>query len=330
MVFSEEVAVEWVTVPVSLVKTTDGEEALTGAGDADLLREDFELRVDGRAVKVESFDHGAAPFGLLFAQDMSGSMAHGDKLRLGRNALALLLARAGELDEAALLTFGGPLVEVEVPFTSEFHLLEEATKRWRPYGTTALYDALSWVAEIARESHRSRRAVVLVTDGVDNASTIAADEARSLLQGAGLPVFVLDVASRFERAGMPVAPETPAADAALHVDPVAFSLAELAAATGGRYIEVADHAVMQWAADQVLRDLRQQYLLGFTTDGTTPSWHRIEVALRPTKGEPLRALRFRTRYYGSTPANWSASSAIVTSAAGSRAVPRRGRRPDRS
>ena len=327
IVFSEEVAVEWVTVPVTLVESHSPtrQAAAEAPEPAELSLADFELRIDGRLVTVESFDFGAAPFGLLFAQDLSGSMDHGDKLRLSRNVLALLLARSGELDEVAILTFAGPRVDLQVPFTSDFRVLDDATARWRAYGTTALFDALARVSEIAKESHRSRRAVVLVTDGIDNASTIAADEARSLLQGAGLPLFVLDVAARFDRPSPAVAEPV-----ALATDPVAFSLTELASATGGRYIEVFDHGAVQGATDQVLQNLRQQYLLGFTTDGSTASWHRIDVVLRAEEGEAPRALRFRTRYFGSAPASWSSGAALTTSAAAPASTSRRTRRPNRS
>lgn len=350
LVFSEEVAVEWVTVPVTLVEgpakpvagrvvlgggSDPGGAAGSGAAVRSLLEEDdFELRVDGRLVDLQSFDHGEAPFGLLYAQDLSGSMAHGDKLRLSRNTLALLLARTGELDEVGVVTFAGPTVEVQVPFTSELATLDEASARWRAYGTTALYDALAKVAELAKESHRSRRAVVLVSDGIDNASTIAADQARSLLQGAGLPVFVLDVAARFERsAPAPVAVDLPVDTGD---DPVAFSLAGLATATGGRYLDVGDHAAVQSATDQVMRDLRQQYLLGFTTDSAIPAaWHRIEVAVRAEaddkndKKAPAPQLRYRTRYFGSPPASWSESAAATAASPDVLTERRRSRRGER-
>jgi VWFA-related protein len=214
--------------------------------------------------------------------------------------------------------------------------LDEASVRWRPYGTTALYDALARVAEVAKESHRSRRAVVLVSDGIDNASTVASDQARALLQGAGLPVFVLDVAARFERTGGP-ARVSDLAEPVEGSDATAFSLAELAAATGGRYLEAADHVAMQSAADRVFRDLRQQYLLGFTTDSAVPAgWHRIEVALRAEKDadkadkkDAPQRLRHRTRYFGSPPAVWSASAAVPAGDAATLAERRRLRGPDR-
>jgi hypothetical protein len=172
--------------------------------------------------------------------------------------------------------------------------------------------------------------VVLVSDGIDNASAVAAEQAQSLLQGAGLPVFVLDVAARFERAGGE--PHAPVAldEAARAADPVAFTLAELAHATGGLYLDVADHAAMQSAADQVLTELRQQYLLGFTTDSASPAaWHRIDVAVLMEKGEPARRVRFRTRYFGSPPAVWNAGAEVSTVSSLAVADGRRARRADR-
>jgi hypothetical protein len=179
--------------------------------------------------------------------------------------------------------------------------------------------------------------VVLVSDGIDNASTVASDQARALLQGAGLPVFVLDVAARLERSGVPARLDSDLAEPVEGSDATAFSLAELATATGGRYLEAADYVAMQSAADRVFRDLRQQYLLGFTTDSAVPAgWHRIEVALRTEKDSdkadkkdvPQR-LRHRTRYFGSPPAVWSASAAVPAGDAATLAERRRLRGPDR-
>ena len=90
----------------------------------------------------------------------------------------------------------------------------------------------------------------------------------------------------------------------------AADLGVLVSEIGADALDVSDHAALQAGADQVLRDLRQQVLLGFTTDAASPAaWHRIEVSLRDRedggeRGDPLPRLRYRTRYFGSPPALW--------------------------
>ena len=60
----------------------------------------------------------------------------------------------------------------------------EAVATWEAYGTTALHDAIARLPEIAGAARFPRRAALLITDGVDNASSISAAEARELVRRA--------------------------------------------------------------------------------------------------------------------------------------------------
>jgi hypothetical protein len=278
-VFSEEVSVQWISVPTVL--------AATWPPDLALESDHFELWVDDAPVAIEGFDEWQAPFGLLFAQDLSGSMAIGNKLELGSLALHVLGALAEDGDQLAVVTFAGERVDLQVAFTSDEQALRAAPAGWGGYGTTALRDALAALPDFARTTDRPRRAVVLVTDGIDNASSVPIAEVQALLAGEGLPLYVLDVDTDSD--------ERPALEDGRDEG---MGLAELAAASGGRRLRVSSPLEAQSAARAIVSDLRHQILLSFTTDSAgEPALRRIEVSLLGTTD----GLVHRSRYFGPPP-----------------------------
>jgi hypothetical protein len=278
-VFSEEVSVQWISVPTALGASWPGETT----PEQDL----FALEVDGSAVLIEGFDAWDAPAAVVFLQDLSGSMAIGGKLELGRLLLEELSALARDEDSMAVVTFAGARVDLQVPFTADEDLLRDAPATWRGYGTTAVRDALAELPQIAAAADRPRRAVVLVTDGIDNASVVPVDEVRALLAGQGLPLYVIDVdADPVERPSLEDGRDE------------GLTLAELAEASGGRRIQVTSTVQVPAAARVIARDLQRQMVLSFTADTAgAPALRTIEVSLR---GE-TSGLIHRSRYYGPPP-----------------------------
>lgn len=276
--FIDEIAVAWVLAP-AVVRSHSG--YVSG-----LSRDDFRLRVDGRSVPIASFDSGIeAPVSLIYLQDLSGSMASGGKLAASRRALGDLVAVARASDELALASFAGGRLSVDVPFTAAREVFAEAMELWHPYGVTALHDAVAWIPEIGDEGRHAKRAVVLVTDGVDNSSTIAPEDARRTVEEARLPVFVLGLGAAGGGEGT-----------------YAALLAQLALATGGRYFAVADPAAIGEAIAAIVADLRAQYVLGFpAADGGPRHYRRFEVDVR---GRGLEVVH-RIGYHGGPPAAWA-------------------------
>lgn len=262
-VFRDAASVSWVLVPV-VVRRAPGSPP--PAHLRELRPEQFQLAVDGRAVGVASFEAGAdAPVRLVYVQDLSGSMANADRLEASRAALRYFLERSRPGDEIALVTFASGETRFDVPFTSRPEPFEAALAAWRAYGTTALYDAVARLPELRAEERSTKHAVVLVTDGGDNASALDPARAREVMRAAELPVYVLDVASHRPAAGP--------------VDPASYAhlLRLLAVATGGRYRAVAA-GELERACAEVSEELRYQYVLGFQTRGSgVPSYHAIHV-----------------------------------------------------
>lgn len=256
--FSESMAVSWVLVPV-LVR--DGSDYVN-----DLPASAFRLYVDDQPVDIAGFEAGAsAPVSFVFLQDLSGSMANGGKLESSRRALAWLLSRARPDDEFALASFAGERLRVEVPFTRDEQVLAEAMGLWDAYGTTAIHDAVAWIPQIAVEGRHPKRAAVLVTDGVDNASDLTPEAARRAVVEARLPVYVFGLGRR----------------GGTRVDPAEDSygrlLQQLARTTGGHYYAVRPGGGVARAAADMLEELRRQYVLAFPIATGEAAERRLRV-----------------------------------------------------
>jgi Ca-activated chloride channel family protein len=283
-VFEEEVAVGWVLVPV----------VVRGRGGyvRDLAAGDFRLTVDGRPVPIRQFERRAeAPWSVVVLQDVSGSMAESGKLEASRQALGLFLDRAIPGDELAVASFAGGATQVEVPFTADLGAVREAMDAWEAYGITALHDAIARLPEIASAARHPKRAALLVTDGVDNASLFSPAQARETVRHAELPVYVLGLST-----GDPFVLDPAGAKLFRYAD----ALNLLASLTGGRYHAVAGPEDLKEACAAIADDLRYQYVLSFPTapSGKT-AFHRLTVEV-PGR----RNLRILTRagYDGTPPA----------------------------
>ena len=275
--FREEVSVGWVLVPFS-VRNRRGFVA-------DLEPREVRLTADGEPVTPDSFERGAeATFELVLLQDLSGSMALGGKLEASRRAFDCFLDRLRPGDRYAVATFAGRSLTVEIPFTGDHTPGLEAAAAWQPYGVTALHDAVARLPEI-RATGRAAGAAVLVTDGAENASDLDPEEAREIVRGARLPVYVLSLARRHE-----ISP----ADG----EDYAVILRRLAAATGGRYLPITAAGELAEACRSVIDELRSRYVLGFPTAGGESRWRRLTVEVK-RRGVEIRA---RAGYHGPPPA----------------------------
>lgn len=282
--FTGEVSVGYVLVPV-VVRSGDGY-------DTSLAEEDFKLFIDGRRVAFDSFEKRSdAPISVVFLQDLSGSMAHGGRIEASREAVRHFLDGAQLADEFAIASFAGPYTQVEVPFTGDVDAVREALAAWDPYGQTALHDAVALLPEISVGGSHAKRAAVLITDGVDNASTIPPNEARDLVRQGQVPVYVLGLGS-----GSPYE----VGDQGEKVHRFADVLNLLALYSGGRYFPIAGPDDLKEAVVEIADDLRHQYVLGFTTSGAgKEEARRIRVEVDKKNVKVLS----RQAYHGTAPAS---------------------------
>ncbi len=227
-----------------------------GLGAAQLLVSEGGIPQDA---KVELASE-VSPVALALVLDTSGSMA-GRPLADAKTAMAFLARGLGPNDQGAIVTFAAT-ARVAQPLTANVERLVAATNAAVASGDTAIYDALATaVTALDAAPDRARRAIVLLTDGVDTASR--ADHATVLasLTNAGLPVIVVGLGNDLDR-------------------PALAAIA--ASAPGGRLIEAPKSSdlagIYAGLAEQLLTQYSVSYRSGVAVrDGTLLS---VELALR--------------------------------------------------
>jgi Ca-activated chloride channel homolog len=281
--FTDSAGAEYVMLPV-LVTDKKGRFA------DGLRKEDFLLKVGDTFVAVDTFDRDEnAPVSFAFLLDTSGSMGVGKKLENAKNAIRSIVRARKPGDDFALFAFS----EGEVRLVSEFSPDPEGLlgSLWdlEASGQTALFDAVAATPEKMMKGRNNKRAILLFTDGVDNASELTAEKMAELLQRVSVPVY-------------PVGMKNTAFDTLsdrqrqeLSVD----TLQMLAASSGGRLHLVSSDDDLRPLASQISGEVRQQYLLGFAPSGKGDVKYRIVFVSVVKPGSWV--VRTRRGYRGTAP-----------------------------
>lgn len=238
-----------------------------------LTQADFEVLDGGKARHIVDFrpdEQGPISIGLLF--DVSGSMSMGRRLASARHAADHVLAWLNPgVDEAGLFTFDTSLREVQA-FTSNPMTLHKALDAIEPYGATSLFDAIAGAAEQLGTRQNKRRALLVLTDGRDTASRLAATQVSGIASSIDVPVYLIAVSTANEHPGEDIEydPEQ---------DTIDKNLRNLAYWTGGDLYIVVTPAQASTAARRLLDELRQQYVIAFEA-ATEPGWRPVEIRTR--------------------------------------------------
>jgi Ca-activated chloride channel family protein len=234
----------------------------------DLSARDFEVLDGGQHRKITDFRNDLAGVSVALLFDVSGSMQ--SKLPNAREAAEHVLSwMNADNDEAAIFTFDTRLDEV-TPFTAGLKALPPAIEDITPFGATSLHDAIAQTARRvgAREGHR--HAVVVLTDGNDNASRLTAGEVSSIASGIDVPVYIFGIVPSIDN------PTADVATTSAERSPLAGPLSDLATWTGGHVFVSSTPGQRSLAARQIIDELRHQYLIAFESSGS-PGWHPLVV-----------------------------------------------------
>lgn len=221
---------------------------------------DFELLDEGTPLQIVDFRSDGVPVSLALLLDVSGSMAVGGKLARAKMAGRQLVERLEPgADEGALFAFDTELRELQV-FSTALEHLPSSLEGAQAFGATSLWDAIAAAAREVAERGSQRRALVVLTDGIDTRSRWRAEDVSGLASSIDVPVYIIATTS-------PVR-----ADRMQH-------LTDLARWTGGDLFSVTSPASGAAAADQIIEELRQQYFIAFDASAT-PGWHPLVVRVR--------------------------------------------------
>jgi VWFA-related protein len=248
---------------------------------ANLKAQDFELVDSGVSRKIAEFRSETTPVSLAMLVDDSGSMIVGRKREVAK-AVAEHLVQwlTPAVDRVALYSFHQYLEQLQ-PLTPAPGKVEEKFSKLQAYGKTGLYDAIAEAGKVLAAQGGPRRALVVMTDGADNASRFTAGEVSGIASGIDVPVYVIVVVSPDEMVGK----ETPRGKELAAM--LEGRLGDLARWTGGDIFAAVNPASMSIAARTIVEDLRHQYLITFEPS-RDPGWHPIDLRARD-KGLVVRA-----------------------------------------
>ena len=230
---------------------------------SDLEQKDFTVYENEVKQSITYFKHDfEAPVSLTVLLDVSGSMALQDKLNESKDALRYLLNfLLRPQDEASLLIFADAEVEVAARFSTDKSGFLAELDKTEAYGQTALNDAVAVSPGFANRGKNEKRAILLITDGIENDSQATVDQAVEIARRVDVPIFTvgykIPLSEEFLRKYKRTSTLTSAG--------IVSSLERFSQATGGKMFIAAQPGDFMAALREVQRELSHQYIIGYTS-----------------------------------------------------------------
>lgn len=239
----------------------------TGQYVKNLKKSDFKIYEDGVEVNpntIASFSLQETPYAAVVLLDSSGSMEA--RFSLARSAAIRFLDGLRPEDVAAVYKFDSKVERVQ-EFSGGRDLAPTAYAI-RARGMTALNDAIVDAAKTLADRPEHRKAIVILSDGMDTYSKASSDKAVESALAVGASIFAVDMSSI----------ETPGATK----KQTAASLKGFADKTGGRFISTPGGPALRDAFTGIANELGQQYTIAYRPlnqkrDG---KWRALEVKVR--------------------------------------------------
>ncbi len=300
---TEDQAVSTLKVNVNVVQLFFNVKDKKGALIPNLTKNDFEVLEDGKPQTIKYFAaESNLPLTLGILIDSSGSQMRvlDMEKEVGGEFLNQILR---EKDLAFVISFDVN-VDLLQDFTNSVHSLKAALNRARinappsggggipglgggpvptasvPRGTL-LYDAVYLASHDELAQQVGRKAMILLTDGEDQGSQLRIKDAIEAAQKSDSIVYVLLCADRGFYGGFGYSGDR--------------EMKKLTEETGGRVIEVGNKFdKLKQGFDQIARELRSQYNIGYTPTNAALDGHFRKVEIRSKNGYKIQA---RTGYY---------------------------------
>jgi Ca-activated chloride channel family protein len=270
--FSLSVNVDLVELHVTVV---DGKQRPIGG----LIKENFRILENKIEQPIAVFKQEDVPISLGLILDNSRSIEP-RKERL--DAAALSFVRKSNPDDETFVVHFDFNARLSQDFSMDGNLLRRTLRSEKPYGQTAIYDAVSLALDTMARAKYEKKALLLVTDGIDNHSVTSYPELIEKVKRTNVAIYVVGLLSV---SGGLAAEDT---------------LIEIAEASGGRayFPQTSEHAGS--LMEQIARDLREQYTIGYfpTNPLRDGEWRSVRVEITPPKGLPANLdVSYRRGYY---------------------------------
>jgi Ca-activated chloride channel family protein len=249
-----------------------GERAL------DLAREDFQVVDDGARQELIGFERGDIPFTAVLMIDASASM-HGRRFGAAKAGVSEFVNAMQPLDEVSLLAFSDRVVG-STPLSNDPAVVEEALSGCEPVGGTAIHDHLYMAVKLL-EQRQGRRVVILLSDGIDSLSALDTSAVlRTVRHSQALMywIWLMEPDSlEFESGRLRDIHSTWHTTEEYRRQ--LKTLHQTVEESGGRVVRVRAAEEIEQVFADILRELREQYVLGYYPSNNRDDgrWHRVRV-----------------------------------------------------
>jgi Ca-activated chloride channel homolog len=243
-----------------------------------LPREAFAVQEDGRPQPIEFFENDDMPVTVGLLIDSSGSMQQRrDSVIAAGVAFA---ASSHPADELFTLNFNEqvwPGLPPDKPFTTDRDELRRALNRSTARGQTALFDAIAMGLRRLEDGNKTRKVLVVVSDGADNASRTRFEDVLDAALRKDVVIYTIGIYDRNDRDAKPRV------------------LREIADATGGEAFFPRELDEVTPLLERIARDIRSSYTVGYVPPaGTGAARRNVRVEVH-APGRKL-AVRARSSY----------------------------------
>ncbi len=272
-----------IKVDVKLVNVFVTVTDASGSPVANLQKENFLLKEDGKEQKISIFSRESAlPLSIALAVDTSLSTRKDLPLEL-ISARKFAHAIVRPQDGLAVYKFSEE-VSLMVPFTSDLKKIDAGIDRERNGAATALYDAV-YLGSNALSRRQGRKVMVVITDGGDTMSQVNYKEALRAAQEAEAIIYSIIIVPIEADAGRDTGGE--------------HALIQISSDTGGKHYYAKSLAQLDDAFRQISDELRTQYLLAYYPSErySNSDFRQLKVDLtNAPAGGPYQS-HYRAGYY---------------------------------
>ncbi|MDH3528425.1 MAG: VWA domain-containing protein [Acidobacteriota bacterium] len=233
---------------------------------------------------ITFFSDTDAPVSIGILFDVSGSM-DGGKISKARNALARFINTSHPRDEYYLIAFN-KRAQLLMDRTRDGEAVLNRLTLVEPKHNTALYDACYLGVERVTRGTHQKKALLIISDGQDNASRYNFKEVRRLMKESDVVIYsvgIMDLRDSSSIEGM---------------QGQAF-LDELSSVTGGKSFYPTSEVEMDEIFERIALELRHQYSIGYTPEDFSPNgdWRKVKVKVKRVSGLGRLTVRYRSGYY---------------------------------
>jgi len=254
---------------------------------SDLRSGNFKVFENKIEQKISLFSRDDVPVTMGLVVDNSASMR---AKRAQVNAAAMSFVRTSNpQDEAFVVNFNDEYyLDTEGDFTNDQKNMNDALAHIDTRGSTALYDALIGSLDHLKKGHKDKRVLLVVTDGVDNASRQSFESTIKIAEQSSAAIYAIGVFSDEDR-------RTEKGD----VRKARKDLKALAEATGGEAFFPATLEEVTPICERIAKEIRNQYTLGYypTNAAKDGSFREVKVEVIPPSGYDRLSVRTRVGYY---------------------------------